>query len=97
MADASLNEGALPRAGKRNDAIGKAPDTPNNQKVIALDQPIPALASAQCKGGTLYVGEPAVSGFETDRLGTYHILEYSLFYMNIHNNAKLRAQSLLTH
>ncbi|MDC0361750.1 DUF3089 domain-containing protein [Halioglobus sp.] len=97
MADATLNEGALPRAGKRNDAIGQAPDTPNNQIVTALEQPIPALASAQCKGGTLYVGEPAVSGFETDRLGTYHILEYSLFYMNIHNNAKLRAQSLLTH
>lgn len=97
MADASLNEGALPRAGNRNDAIGKAPDTPSNQKVIALGKPISALASAQCKGGTLYVGEPAVSGFETDRLGTYHLLEYALFYMNIHNNAKLRAQSILTH
>jgi len=95
MADASLNEGALPRAGKRNDALGMAPDTPNNQKVTALEQPISALAWAQCKGGTLYVGEPTSSGFETDRLGTYHILDYSLFYMNIHNNAKLRTQSLL--
>jgi len=96
IADASLNEGALPRAGKRNDAIGKAPDTPSNQKVTALKQPISALTSAQCKGGTLYVGEPISPGFKVDRLGTYHLLDYSLFYMNIHNNAKLRAQSLLT-
>jgi len=95
IAAASLNKGALPRAGKRNDAMGKAADTPGNQKVIALRKPISALVSAQCKGGTLYVGEPAVSGFETDRMGTYHLLEYSLFYMNIHNNAKLRAQGLL--
>ena len=96
IAAASLNKGALPRAGKRNDALGKAPDTPGNQKVIALKQPIPELASAQCKGGTLYVGEPTASGFEIDRMGTYHLLEYSLFYMNIHNNAKLRSETLLS-
>ena len=96
-ADASLNEGALPRAGKRNDAIGRAPDTPSNQKIIALRKPISALASAQCKGGTLYVGKPISPVFKVDRLGTYHLLDYSLFYMNIHNNAKLRAESILTH
>jgi Protein of unknown function (DUF3089) len=95
IADATLNKGALPRAGMRNDALGKAPDTPGNQKFIALRQPISALASAQCKGGTLYVGEPAASGFGVDRMGTYHLLDYSIFYMNIHHNAKLRADILV--
>lgn len=96
IADATLNKGALPRAGKHNDALGKVPDKAAIQKVTGLKQPISALASARCKGGTLYVGEPAASGFEIDRMGTYHLLDYSLFYMNIHNNAKLRAQSLLS-
>jgi len=27
--------------------------------------------------------------------GNYHGLDYALFYMNIHNNAKLRAETYL--
>ena len=31
-----------------------------------------------------------------DALGTYHGLDYALFYMNIHNNAKLRTRRFLS-
>jgi hypothetical protein len=95
LATASLNQGALRPAGALNQAIGKAPDTASHQRIETLEKPIPELTSAQCKDGTLYVSQPQSAGFEVDLMGTYHQLDYSLFYMNIYNNAKLRSDTFL--
>jgi hypothetical protein len=90
-AAASLNEGALLPAGMLNGAIGRNPDIPAHQTFESLGQPITELTWAQCQQGTLYVEEQQLVGFEVDAMGTYHQLDYALFYMNIHNNARLRA------
>lgn len=92
---ASLNEGALLPAGTLNEAIGRNPDIPAQQSFEALSQPIRELTWAQCQDGTLYVEKQTRAGLEVDAMGTYHQLDYALFYMNIHNNAKLRANHYL--
>jgi hypothetical protein len=95
LAAASLNEGALLPTGTLNTAIGRNPDISAQQSFESLGQPIAELTWAQCKDGTLYVEEQKISGLEVDAMGTYHQLDYALFYMNIHNNAKLRSSRFL--
>jgi hypothetical protein len=95
LAAAGLNEGALVPAGTLNAAIGRNPDIPAQQTFDSLGQPIEGLTWAQCKNGTLYIEEQKLAGFEVDAMGTYHQLDYALFYMNIHNNAKLRSSRYL--
>lgn len=91
LAAAARNEGALQPTGSLNEAMGRNPDTPSGQVFAALSQPIKALTWAQCKDGTLFIEQQQGAGFEVDAMGTYHQLDYAFFYMNIHNNAKLRA------
>jgi hypothetical protein len=95
LAAAELNEGALLPTGSFNGAIGRNPDLPMLQSFDSLGQPIEALTGAQCKDGTLYIDKQALAGFEVDAMGTYHLLDYAFFYMNIHNNAKLRTSKYL--
>jgi hypothetical protein len=95
LAPASLNHGALLPAGTLNAAMGRSADVASNQSIELLGKPIAKLTSAQCKDGTLYVKPPQSSGFDVDVMGTYHQLDYSLFYMNIHSNAKLRSNKYL--
>ncbi|MEH6590679.1 MAG: DUF3089 domain-containing protein [Halioglobus sp.] len=94
-AEASLNEGALSPLGTLNEAFGRAPDVSTNQVFEALGKPLEQLTWAQCKDGTLYVNNQLGAGFELDAMGSYHQRDYTLFYMNIHNNAKLRARRYL--
>jgi hypothetical protein len=95
LAAAPLNEGALLPAGTLNAAIGRNPDIAAQQSFDSLGQPIAELTWAQCKDGTLYVEEQTLAGLEVDAMGTYHQLDYALFYMNIHSNAKLRSARYL--
>lgn len=95
LAQASFNEGALAPTGTFNQAIGRVEDVPSHQVFDSLSAPIRALTWAQCRGGTLYAGKELGTGFEIDALGTYHQADYALFYMNIHNNSKLRANHYL--
>ena len=59
--------------------------------------PDPALTGATCAGGLLEVDE--VSDKDYTRAlgitGNYHIVDYSLFYMNLRRNAEERTQALL--
>ncbi|MBT4520488.1 MAG: DUF3089 domain-containing protein [Halieaceae bacterium] len=96
LANEDLNEGAVVPTGTLNAAIGKHADTPAQQVFESLGKPINGLTWAQCKNGTLYVKNELATGFEVDDMGTYHVLDYALFYMNIHNNAKRRSQRYLT-
>jgi len=93
-ADESLNEGAVVPEGSFNVAIGRGDDAPTRPVFEALGEPLPAHTWAQCKEGSLFVRNQDGTGFEkmgSGNMGSYHGLDYALFYMNIRNNAKLRS------
>ncbi len=95
QASASLNEGSLAPVGSFNANIGSLSDDPVGQRYEPLTKPIAALTGAQCRQGTLYASRSLPAGFEEDALGTYHQLDYALFYMNIFKNAQLRSNRFL--
>ena len=57
-------------------------------------------ADAQCVAGRLRISELRTAQFENARLllgrDNYHILDYALFYMNLRQNAQVRALAWLT-
>jgi len=95
LAPASLNEGSLLPVGSFNANIGSLSDEPVGQHYGPLAKPIEALTGAQCRQGTLYASPSLPEGFEEDAMGTYHQLDYALFYMNIFKNAQLRSNRFL--
>jgi len=94
-ASADLNNGAVAPTGVLNTDFGSKTDRSNNQVFDALAAPIKATTWAQCKDGTLFVSNNPGEGFNADAMGTYHGIDYALFYMNIHNNSKLRTRRFL--
>jgi hypothetical protein len=94
--EADLNEGAVAPVGLMNENIGAKEDVAIGQVFDALDAPIEAATWAQCKNGTLFASSDPGHGFKADAMGTYHVIDYALFYMNIHNNAKLRTSRFLS-
>ena len=96
---AEKNAGAVFPEGSYNTAIGKGEDESTAQVFKALSAPLPQHTWAQCRNGWLYVqdqeGSELDEGDTVDASGNYHMLDYSLFYMNIRNNAKLRANRYL--
>lgn len=95
LAKAEFNEGAVVPEGDFNTTLGRNMDVSTRQVFKALTKPIAAKTWAQCRNGTLYVNKEQGVGFEADAMGTFHIVDYGLFYMNIHNNAKLRSSHYL--
>jgi hypothetical protein len=75
--------------------MGKGEDAPTAQVFEVLPAPLQQHTWAQCRNGWLNVQDQQGSEFDVagtvDASGNYHMLDYSLFYMNIRNNAKLRA------
>ena len=77
-------------SGSEDSAQGKIFDS--------LAAPILGLTGAQCRDGTLFVerledpafGEPGIAG------ASYHLFDYNVFYMNIHENARLRSETFLS-
>jgi hypothetical protein len=99
LAEAELNEGAVVPEGAYITVVGKNEDAATGQVFESIGAPLPGHTWAQCKQGTLYTGNQKGTGFDamgSDQMGTYHGLDYALFYMNIHNNAKLRASRYLS-
>lgn len=98
MAPAELNEGAVVPEGTYIVAIGSEDDAPTQQSFEALDALQPGQTWAQCRGGSLFARDQKGTGFQamgSDEMGTYHGLDYALFYMNIRNNAQLRVDRFL--
>ncbi|MFT6751012.1 MAG: hypothetical protein ACJA2O_001193 [Candidatus Azotimanducaceae bacterium] len=98
MADAALNEGAVVPGGKYILEFGKTEDLATGQKFTHLGAPRPGQTAAQCRDGTLFVTSQSGNDFDsTDGMGdgSYHGLDYALFYMNIHSNAKLKVETYL--
>ncbi len=97
-AEAALNEGAVPPEGTYNITFGGEEDVPTNQRFESLEAPLVGHVWAQCREGSLFVGRQEGTAFQAMGSGnfdSYHGLDYALFYMNIHNNAKLRASTYL--
>ena len=91
-----LNEGAVVPEGTYNMTFGGDDDAPTQQVFESLGEPLKKQTWAQCKDGSLYVESQQGTGFaEMGSEGSYHGLDYALFYMNIHNNAKLRSRRYL--
>ena len=73
-------------------------DTAQGKIFDSLAAPILGLTGAQCRDGTLFVErleDPAFgeSGFAG---ASYHLFDYSMFYMNIHENARFRSETFLS-
>lgn len=69
-------------------------DSPQRDAVTRLDAPLPGLTWAECRDGILRVGRLNRDDFaDLNRLGNYHVLDYTLFYVDIRENAKVRIQS----
>ena len=99
LAGKQLNQGAVLPAGTFNSAIGKAADVQTQQQFTSLPAPLAQHISAQCREGTLFVDRQKNNGFAEVGSGivdSYHELDYALFYMDIHNNARLRSETYLT-
>lgn len=74
-------------------------DEPTNMVISSLPAPDTQLLAAQCKNGILFISdlrETRFGKYETSlRKGSYHLIDYSLFYMNIRENAKRRVATFL--
>ncbi|MFL0801964.1 MAG: DUF3089 domain-containing protein [Agarilytica sp.] len=98
LANKDLHRGGVVPSGKFNGAMS-GPDTAMGVELSPLGAPLSASLSAQCKNGVLFVSDQ--DGTPFGRLGrgldegNYHLLDYSLFYMDIRENAKLRVDTFL--
>ncbi|MFT4519682.1 MAG: hypothetical protein ACI9JM_002079 [Halioglobus sp.] len=63
----------------------------------ALGAPLPNFLEAQCAGGKLYVTDQSDTPFgaKGSMGGSYHGLDYPLFYMDIRENVQLRVDTFL--
>jgi hypothetical protein len=94
MAGAELNEGAVVPAGTYNTSFGRGEDSLTGQIFESLGAPLKAHTWARCQAGSLYVANQEGTGFEamgSGNMGSYHGLDYALFYMNIRSNAQHRS------
>ena len=64
----------------------------------ALPKPDAAVVDAQCRnGGWLFISTPEPKIYREILLGPdmYHVYDYSLFYVNIRQNAQMRVKAFL--
>ena len=95
MAAAALNDGAVVPVGEFIKVFGQGDDVATGQHFDQLSAPQSGMTWAQCRDGTLYAENLQDAGFPPDDLGTYHEMDYALFYVNIRNNAILRSRQAL--
>ncbi|MBF2052658.1 MAG: DUF3089 domain-containing protein [Candidatus Sericytochromatia bacterium] len=64
-------------------------------KITALKAPRKALLSARCEGAVLRVPDLSKLNYPVmeTQPGNYHLLDYELFWQDIHHNARLRIQA----
>ena len=80
----------------------RAPSSQHEGGVLFTDdgaQPAvqPAFVSAHCQAGLLRINEPPDRRFRigAGRLGDYHLVDYSLFYMNLRRNVETRVSAFV--
>jgi len=98
VAETTQNVGAVVPEGTYNMVIGDKPDVRSGDSFTQLDSPVENLVQAQCRDGSLFVPKQESGPFKTMAglmANSYHGLDYALFYMDIHENAKLRVSTYL--
>jgi hypothetical protein len=62
-----------------------------------LPAPIPGTIGAQCRDGVLWASVPEDSYYYESRRppNNYHNLDYSLFYMNLRDNVRVRTEAFI--
>ncbi len=71
-----------------------APDSLNRGTLLRrFDRLLPGIADARAVNGVLWVHKPRFPGSIFFVRRNYHIADYNLFYLNIRENARLRAES----
>ncbi|MFL0804872.1 MAG: DUF3089 domain-containing protein [Agarilytica sp.] len=98
LANKGLHRGGVVPTGKFNAEMSGV-DAPKGIELLPLGAPLDQALSAQCKDGILFVSDQNGTPFGKigsglDK-GNYHLLDYSLFYMDIRDNAKLRVNTYL--
>ncbi|MDX1734035.1 MAG: DUF3089 domain-containing protein [Halioglobus sp.] len=96
LAGRELHRGAVPVSGEYHLEFAGS-DAARGVQFDALKNPLPNYVEARCEGGRLYVTDQ--SGTQFSNFGgmgdSYHGLDYPLFYMDIRDNAILRANTWL--
>jgi len=72
-------------------------DDPKGEIFGPLEAPLKEYVQARCKNGLLFASDQTGTRFQTftGSGGSYHGLDYALFYMDIRENAKLKVQIYL--
>lgn len=84
--------GALPVKHRFNEDSSYG-NRPRYQKITSLDDVVSGVATAQCIDGVLRVNRQSADMFAGLKdNGSYHLLDYPLFYLDIRDNAKLRIE-----
>jgi len=80
-----------------NLGFGSKEDPAQGKTFDSLSAPIKGLTGAQCRDGTLFVEQLEDPAFAASGFAgmSYHLFDYNVFYMNIHENARLRAETFL--
>ncbi|BFM17018.1 DUF3089 domain-containing protein [Maricurvus nonylphenolicus] len=94
-ASAENHKGAVSITAPFNLSLGRD-NSPTHINIDHLGDPLPNLTSAKCQDGTLHVTDQSTTGFNQATLGgSYHLYDYTLFYFDIRDNAKLRVHTYL--
>jgi hypothetical protein len=98
LAPKSAHLGAVPSAGEYHLELS-GDDAARGISFDRMGAPIPNYVAAQCAGGRLFITDQSDTPFgERGAMGgTYHGLDYPIFYMDIRENAKLRVATYLAH
>ena len=97
-ANRELNEGAVIPTGTYNLSMGDVEDVATQQAFDLLEEAIAHQTKAQCRDGSLFAEKQTDNGFSamgSGMMDSYHGLDYALYYMNIHNNARLRTRTFI--
>ena len=96
MAAADQHLGAVPPSGKFNLRLDRE-NAATNVQFAPLAAPLIRHTWAQCRNGTLFVADQEDTPFSNLILPerNYHGLDYSLFHINIRENAKERVAAFL--
>ena len=102
----TYSEGYLPEWINKNDACNNPlnwkadesyADYSENKGMVLynLKKIRKAVFDAKVKGPVLWVGKPKMMFANLIKMKDYHIGDYNLFYMNVRDNARLRAEKFL--
>ena len=95
LAQENQNLGAVPASGEYHLAI-MGSDEARGVEFGPLGEPMPGFVHARCDNGRLFVTDLSDTPFAAGAMGgTYHGLDYVLFYMDIRDNAIARVEAYL--